>query len=125
MPKPSVAIIGASADRSKFGNRSLRAHADCGYEVYPINPRAEEIEGHRAYPSISEIPAERVDRVSLYVPPNVGINLLDDIAEKGCDELWLNPGSESAEIIQRAEELGLNAIVACSLMDCQGRASGH
>ena len=125
MPKPSVAIIGASADRSKFGNRSLRAHADCGYEVYPINPRAEEIEGHRAYPSISEIPAERVDRVSLYVPPNVGINLLDDITEKGCDELWLNPGSESAEIIQRAEELGLNAIVACSLMDCQGRASGH
>ena len=125
MPKPSVAIIGASADRSKFGNRSLRAHADCGYEVYPINPRAEEIEGHRAYPSISEIPAERVDRVSLYVPPNVGINLLDDIAAKGCDELWLNPGSESAEIIQRAEELGLNAIVACSLMDCQGRASGH
>ena len=125
MPKPSVAIIGASADRSKFGNRSLRAHADCGYEVYPINPRAEEIEGHRAYPSISAIPAERVDRVSLYVPPNVGINLLDDIAEKGCDELWLNPGSESAEIIQRAEELGLNAIVACSLMDCQGRASGH
>ena len=61
------------------------------------------------------------DRVSMYVPPAIGIGLLDAIAERGCDELWLNPGAESPEMIARAEELGLNAIVACSLIDCQSR----
>ena len=116
-----VAIIGASADREKFGNRSLRAHADCGYEVYPINPRGGTIEGLTVYPDIESLPEGQLDRVSMYVPPAIGIGLLDAIAERGCDELWLNPGAESPEMIARAEELGLNAIVACSLIDCQSR----
>lgn len=122
--KPTVAVIGASSDRTKFGNRSLRAHAACGYEVFPINPRGGEIEGHTAYGSIAEIPVERLDRVTLYVPPAVGERLLDDIAAKGCDELWLNPGSDSPELIARAESLGLNTIVACSLLDCKDRPAG-
>lgn len=119
--KPTVAIIGASADRSKFGNRSVRAHAGCGYTVYPINPRGGEIEGLTAYASLADTPAGRLDRVSLYVPPKVGIGLLEEIAAKGCDELWLNPGTESPELIDRTAELGLNAVVACSLIDCQSR----
>lgn len=119
--RPTVAIIGASADPSKYGNRSLLAHRDAGYEVYPINPRGGEIEGLTAFTSIEEVPASPLDRVSMYVPPTVGIGLLEAIASKGCKELWLNPGSESPEIIARAEELGLNAIVACSLIDSQQR----
>lgn len=117
-----VAIVGASADREKYGNSSLRAHADCGYEVYPINPRGGTIEGLQAYLDIESLPGGKLDRVSMYVPPKIGIGLLDAIAERGCDELWLNPGAESPEMIARAEELGLNAIVACSLIDCQARA---
>ncbi|MEO0531116.1 MAG: CoA-binding protein [Planctomycetota bacterium] len=118
----TVAVVGASADRSKFGNRSLRAHADCGYTVYPINPRGGEIEGHSVYKSIAEVPATRLDRVTMYVPPAVGLPMLEAIAAKGCDELWLNPGTDSPEMTARAEELGLNPIVACSLIDCQQRA---
>lgn len=119
--QPTVAIIGASADRSKFGNRSLRAHAACGYTVYPVNPKGGQIEGRQAYRSIEEVPAGPLDRVSLYVPPAVGIDLLGAIAAKGCGELWLNPGTESPELVARAEELGLNPIVACSLVDCESR----
>ena len=121
--QPTVAIIGASADPSKYGNRSLLAHRNAGYEVYPVNPRGGEIEGLQAYTSIEEVPVSPLDRISMYVPPAVGIGLLEAIAEKGCNELWLNPGSDSPEIIVRAQELGLNAIVACSLIDSQQRGS--
>ncbi|QEG37570.1 CoA-binding protein [Bythopirellula goksoeyrii] len=117
MSRPTVAIIGASADRSKFGNKSVRAHQAQGYEVFPINPKGGEIEGLTVYTSLAEVPAERLTRVSLYVPPAVGINLLAEIATKGCDELWLNPGSESDELVAAAKEMGLEPIVACSIVD--------
>ena len=119
----TVAVVGASADPTKFGNRSLLAHQACGYEVYPINPKGGEIEGAVVYRSILDAPIDRFVRVTMYVPPKVGLQLLDEIAQKGCDELWLNPGSESPEVVDRANQLGLNPIVACSLVDCQNR--GH
>ncbi len=117
MSRPTVAIIGASADRSKYGNKSVRAHLAQGYEVYPINPKGGEIEGLMAYASLADVPGGRLDRVSLYVPPAVGIKLLPEIAAKGCDELWLNPGSESDEMYDKARELGLEPIMACSIVD--------
>lgn len=121
--QPTVAIIGASADRSKFGNRSVRAHAACGYTVYPINPRGGEIEGLKTYATLAEAPGGPLDRISLYVPPAVGLGLLGEIAARGCSELWLNPGTESAELVERSNALGLNPIVACSLMNCESRGA--
>ncbi|WP_422924908.1 CoA-binding protein [Singulisphaera sp. PoT] len=115
--KPRVAVIGASADRSKFGNKAVRAFRNAGYEVFPINPKLEEIEGLQAFPSLDDLPHEHLERVSLYVPPGVGLKLLDQIARKRVDEVWLNPGSESPELVRKAEELGLNVIQACSIID--------
>ena len=115
--KPTIAIVGASADRSKFGNKAVRAYVAQGYTVYPVNPKGGQIEGLAAHTSVADIPVERLDRVSLYVPPQVGLTLLDEIAAKGCDELWLNPGSESDALVERARELALEPIVACSIVD--------
>ncbi|QDT01289.1 CoA-binding protein [Adhaeretor mobilis] len=115
--KPTVAIIGASSDRSKFGNKSIRAHLAQGYEVFPVNPKGGEIEGLTTYASIADVPVEQLNRVSLYVPPKVGEKLLPEIAAKGCDELWLNPGSESEQLVQAARDAGLEPIVACSIVD--------
>ena len=117
MSRPTVAVIGASTDRSKFGNKSVRAHASQGYEVFPINPKGGEIEGLTAYTSLADVPGGRLNRVSLYVPPAVGMKLLPEIAERGCDELWLNPGAESDELVDKAREMGLEPIVACSIVD--------
>ena len=111
----SVAIIGASNDRNKYGNKAVRAFVQQGYTVYPVNPKEAEIEGLRAYASISEVP-ERPDRISLYLPPHLVLKLLPEIAAKGCDELWLNPGTESDEVMAEAERLGLNVIQACSII---------
>lgn len=113
---PTVAILGASTDRSKFGNKSVRAHLQQGFEVYPINPKGGEIEGQKVYAHLADVPVDRLDRVSVYLPPQLGIKLLEEIAAKGCDELWLNPGSESDELIERANDLGLNVIQACSIV---------
>ncbi len=117
MSQPTVAIIGASADREKFGNKSVRAHATQGYQVFPINPKGGEIEGLKVYARLADVPVARLDRISMYVPPAVGLKLLDEIAAKGCDELWLNPGSESDELAEAARARGLNPIIACSIVD--------
>ena len=111
----SIAIIGASADPAKFGNKAVRAFTLKGYTVYPVNPKETHIEGLTAYKSISEVPS-RPDMISVYLPPAAVLKSLPAIAEKGCSELWLNPGTESDDVLAEAEKLGLNVIQACSLV---------
>ena len=111
----TIAIIGASADRSKFGNKAVRAFERQGYTVYPVNPKEAEIEGLPAFKSIANVPV-RPDLISVYLPPPVLLKVLPAIAAKGCDELWLNPGTESDEVLAEAERLGLNIIQACSIV---------
>ncbi len=115
--RPTVAVLGASRNPRKYGNQSVRAHVRAGYQVFPINPEADEIEGLRAYPSLREVPVQPLDRVTVYVPPEIGLQLLDDIVACQPREVWLNPGSESDELIAAAEERGLNIICACSIVD--------
>ncbi len=114
---PSVAILGASTDRTKFGNKSVRAHLQQGYTVYPVNPKATEIEGLPAFKSLAEIPPGKLDRISVYLPPHIGLAVLPEIAARGCNELWLNPGSDSDELVAAAGKLGLNVVQACSIVD--------
>jgi len=116
MSKPTVAIIGASRDRRKYGNKSVRAHVAAGYDVYPVNPHADEIEGLACYPSLSAAPADRIDRVSLYVPPSVGVILVGEIAAVHPGEVWLNPGSGSRALREAAQRLGLNVVDGCSIV---------
>ena len=115
MSVKSIAIIGASNNPNKFGNKAVRAYVRQGYTVYPVNPHEETIEGLRAFKSITDIPV-RPAMVSVYVPPDVLLTLLPEIAAKGCDELWLNPGAESEAVLVEAERLGLKAIQACSIV---------
>lgn len=107
-------MVGASKDRSKYGNKSLRVHLELGYDVYPVNPKETEIEGLKCYRSVLDIPAD-LDRVSVYLPPALGLTAIEEIARKGCRELFLNPGSESPELVEKAKVLGLKTIQACSI----------
>ena len=113
---PSIVIVGASKDRKKYGNKAVRAFIQGGWTVYPVNRTGEEIEGLPVYRRIAEVPGP-VDRISLYVPPQIGMTLLDEIAEKNPAELFLNPGSESAELVAAAEQRGLHPIQACSIVN--------
>ena len=111
----TVAIIGASHNRNKFGNKAVRAFARQGYVVYPVNPHEAVIEGLAVFKSIKDVPV-RPDEVSIYVPPEILLGILPDIAARGCDDLWLNPGTESEEVLAEAQRLGLNVIQACSIV---------
>ncbi len=117
---PTVAILGASSDPSKFGNKSLKAHQRQGFDVYPVNPKGGEIEGLQVYQRLADIPVD-LDRISVYLPPAVGLTMLEEIAAKGCKELWLNPGSDASEVVEKAMSLGLEPIVACSIVDVEQR----
>lgn len=122
MAEKTVAVLGASVDRSKFGNQSVRAHLQQGYDVYPVNPKGGEIEGLTVYKSLREVPV-KLTRITVYLPPDVGVDALEEIAEIGCDELFLNPGTESADLLAKAVELGLEPIQACSIVDLGMRPS--
>jgi uncharacterized protein len=111
----TIAILGASTDPRKYGNKAVRAFTQQGYHVYPVNPKEETIEGLPAYKSLAEVPG-RPQMISVYLPPTVVLKVLPEIAQKGCDELWLNPGTESAEVLAEAERLGLNVVQACSIV---------
>lgn len=113
--KPTVAVVGASKDPAKFGNRSIHAHLEEGFEVYPVHPKETEIDGLKVYRSVLEIPVA-LDRVTVYLSPAVGMTVIEDIAKKGTKELFLNPGSESPELVEKAKALGLKPILACSIV---------
>lgn len=111
----TVAIIGASSNRGKYGNKALRAFERQGFKVLAINPNEQEVEGHRTYASVLDVP-EPIDMATFYVPGDVGIRVMEDVAKKGIGEVWLNPGADDPEVIDRARALGITPILACSII---------
>ena len=109
MSSGPYAVVGASSDRDKYGNKVLRAYQQHGQEVYPINPRAEEIEGLKAYPSLASVPV-RLRAVSIITPPKITEQVVKEAAAAGVKFVWMQPGAESPEAVRIAEDLGLEVI---------------
>jgi predicted CoA-binding protein len=110
-----VAVVGASSDRGKFGNKALRAFKAEGYIVVPVNPNEAEVEGMKTYPTVLDVP-QPIDMATVYVPPEIGITLLPQFEQKGIAEIWMNPGAESDELLAEARRRKLNVIAACSII---------
>lgn len=110
-----AAVVGASSDRSKYGNKAVRAFRAAGYVVLPINPTEPEIEGLKAYATITDTPGA-LDAITVYVRPAILLKLLPDIAAKGCGLLYLNPGTSSDTVRAECQRLGLNAVETCSIL---------
>ena len=111
----TVAVIGASPNRGKFGNKAVRAFRDAGYHAIPITPHHPEVEGEKAYASVLDYPGT-IDMATIYVPPEVGERVLESLAQKGIAEVWFNPGADSPAVLTRARALGLRPIQACSII---------
>ena len=110
-----VAVIGASNDRSKFGNKAVRAYVSRGHEVVPINLHEETIEGLKVKRSVADVDPPP-DRIAVYVAPDTTLQLLDEIAVTGALEIFLNPGTESPEVVARARTLGISPILDCAIV---------
>jgi uncharacterized protein len=103
------AVVGASVDRSKYGNKVLRCYQQHGKEVYPINPRADEVEGLRAYPSLGSLPV-KAKAISVITPPAITEQVVREAAAAGAAHIWMQPGAESEAAIRTAESLGMSVI---------------
>lgn len=111
----SVAILGASTDRTKFGNKAVRAFRDRGFRVYPINAKVAMVEEIEAFPTVQDLPV-RPEIVSVYLPPAILLQMLPGLASVGFDEFWLNPGTDTPEVLSAARELKIPFVQACSLI---------
>jgi predicted CoA-binding protein len=115
MPK-SIAVIGASSHRRKFGNKCVRAYQKLGYQVFPVHPTESMIEGMPAFPSVLHIPQDSLDVASIYLPETAALSVLPELARKSIGQVWFNPGADSPAVIAEARKLGLNAVVGCSIV---------
>jgi predicted CoA-binding protein len=105
----AYAVVGASADRSKYGNKVLRCYMQNGRRALPVNPGAVEIEGVPCSADLSSLPAG-VHGASVITPPEVTEGIIEEAARAGITRLWIQPGAESERGLQRAQELGLEVI---------------
>lgn len=116
----AIAVVGASANRRKFGNKCVRAYASAGWQVYPVNLNESSIEGLPVFDGLGAVTAAagtRVDRISVYLPPEITRGLLPEIAEAGATETFFNPGSADPDVLREAVALGIEARAACSIVD--------
>jgi hypothetical protein len=111
----TVAVIGASPHRHKFGNKALRAFREAGYRAIPITPHHSEVEGEKTYPSVLDYP-DVIDMATMYVPPHIGEQVVESLAKKGIGEVWFNPGADAPNVLARARALGIQPIQACSII---------
>ena len=111
----TVAVVGASSDRRKFGNKALRAFLAEGYRVIPINPNEPEVEGIPTHASVLDVP-DAIDMATVYVQPDVTLRLLDEFERKQIPEIWVNPGAEDHAVMAEARRRGINVIFACSII---------
>lgn len=103
------AVVGASSDRSKYGNKVLRCYLQHKRDAVPVHPKETVVEGVPAFPSLTAI-AGGVGAVSIITPPAVTEKVVEEAAKLGIRHLWMQPGAESAAAIARATELGINVI---------------
>ena len=95
--KTTIALVGASNDKEKYGNKIYRDLRSKGYNVTPINPKEEKIEGDKAYVSIEQM-EKLPDIANFVVPPSIAIKIAQNIVDLGVKYLWFQPGSESNEL---------------------------
>ena len=116
------AVVGASTDREKYGNKVLRVYQQNNLDVVPINPKADEVEGLKAYPDLASVPGA-IDGVSIITPPKVTEHVVAEAVKRGIKNIWMQPGAESATAIEAAENAGANVIAGgpCILVSLRYR----
>lgn len=117
MSQKTFAVVGASDNPEKYGNRIVKNLKNRGYEVYPVNPGLKELEGLRCYPSLKDIPV-KVDVVDFVVPPKVTEEIIKQCKTLGMDRIWLQPGSESEAAISYCHDNNMKVVYgACVMMN--------
>ena len=115
MSQRKFAIVGATSDTNKFGYKIFRNLKGRGYEVYPVNPKLDELEGTKCYHKLVDIPL-KVDVVDFVVPPPVTEKSLAECKQLGLQRIWLQPGSESESAIAYCNENDMEVVHGVCVM---------
>lgn len=118
LQSPSFGVVGASNDRTKFGNRILRKYLQHQLKAYPIHPSETEVEGLPCLKSVKDLPSE-TQSISIITPPAVTQKVVEESIAKGIRNIWMQPGAESAKAVSRCREAGINVIAdgSCLLVE--------
>lgn len=112
----SYAVIGMNNDPDKYAHRIFKKLEEKGKTVYGVSPKYTEIDGHPIYSTLKDIPYD-VEIAVFVVNPSIGIHLLEDVKQKGCTYVWLQPGTIHDELLEKAHALGLETVEACVLRE--------
>ncbi len=104
-----IALVGASPKPERDANDVMRYLIEHGYEVYPVNPRYEEVLGRKCYPSVLDIPDE-VEIVDLFVRPDFTMEYVEQAIDKGAKVVWFQFRTYNRAAFKRAKEAGLTAV---------------
>jgi len=106
---PAFAVVGASSNRKKYGNKVLRTYLQHAKKVYPVNPNEKIVEGVSCYPDLQSLP-DSVKSISIITPPAVTEKIVQQAIAKKIENIWMQPGAESKAAIQACEQHGINVI---------------
>jgi len=125
----TFAVAGVSRNPDQAANAIYRKLRDAGYHVYPVNPRADHVQGERCFPDLKSLP-EKVDGVVVATPPSAAPAIVEQCRELGIGRVWLHrsfgQGSVSEEAVRLGREHGLTVIAGgCPMMFCEPVDFGH
>lgn len=110
------AVVGANDNHAKFGYKIYKFMKDAGYQVFPVNPGLDNIEGDKCYAALKDLPV-KPEAVDVVVSPRIGVQLMHECAELGVRNVWLQPGADGKQVVQAAQEQGLNVVQACIMVE--------
>lgn len=113
--KNTFAVVGASRDPQKYGYQVYNDLKSADYEVYAVNPNADEILGNKCYPSLESLPV-KPDVVDVVVPPKVTEKVVRTCVKLGINKVWMQPGSESEKAIKFCEENDITVVHSVCVM---------
>tara|TARA_B100001113_G_scaffold263518_1_gene218424 strand:+ start:4 stop:396 length:393 start_codon:yes stop_codon:yes gene_type:complete len=92
-----IALVGASNDRNKYGNKILLDLLSKNYNVVPVNQKEDNIAGLKAYTKVQDLPS-RPSIINFVVPPEIGLDITKELVEEDYDHFWYQPGAESEDL---------------------------
>lgn len=106
---PEYAVIGASIDREKYGNKVLRCYMQHQKIVWPVHPMQKQIENRPVFKQVLDLP-EAVKSISIITSPAVTEKIIVQAIDKGILNIWMQPGAESELAIKTCKDHGINVI---------------
>lgn len=124
-----IAVAGVSRKGDVAANIVYKKLRTSGYQVFPVNPNADEVEGDKCYPDLSSIPVG-VEGVVIATHPDITPEIVEECGKLGINHVWMHrafgQGSINNDAINRCKELGIQVIPgSCPMMFCQPVDTGH